>query len=206
MKHEAEQFPLLLDEKSVRNPESNEIWKRREVDVKRFWSKVKVGHSLQLKLGRILKKGEKALHTCDNPDCVNPNHIFLGSAKDNTQDMIKKGRNRPPHKLNPSIVRQIRDDYTNGGTLRSIGNRLRINYTTVAQIVKGKTWKSVGGPILAGTDMRKHRCGGWPTSSLEKLVCVICGKDFLRGKRRANATCSKRCGGIKGHQTRRLCA
>lgn len=38
--------------------------------------------------------GFRVCHSCDTPLCVNPDHLFLGTAKENTQDMIRKGRHR----------------------------------------------------------------------------------------------------------------
>ena len=50
--------------------------------------------SLGLARGKPLDRGECALHRCDNPCCVNPAHLFVGTIKDNVHDMLAKGRAR----------------------------------------------------------------------------------------------------------------
>jgi hypothetical protein len=74
-------------------------------------------HGVQL--GRARKTGPLVLHRCDNPACVNPEHLFLGDDQDNHRDMMAKGRKRTRYqrgeanliaKLTEDQVRAIRSD------------------------------------------------------------------------------------------------
>lgn len=76
------------------------------------------------------------LHRCDNPKCVNPSHLFLGSARDNSLDMVAKGRHGE-QKLTAMQAAAIRID-TRTGAL--IGAEYGISKSMVNQIKRGAAW------------------------------------------------------------------
>lgn len=117
--------------------------------------------SLQIKLKRTLQPGEWALHNCDNPPCVNPNHLSLGNAKKNTRDMIHKDRGSLLRhaKLDKEKVRTIRERYDKGEKLIHLSKEFKVNLVTISFAVKGITWKSAKGPIQKA-DMRTVRNSG----------------------------------------------
>lgn len=85
-------------------------------------------------------------HTCDNPSCVNPSHLFAGTAKENSDDKIKKGRFIPgrnhKHKwLTQEIVDSMRQDYENGMTQIEIVNKYGYSRTQVCRVVNRQIWK-----------------------------------------------------------------
>jgi hypothetical protein len=83
------------------------------------------------------------LHKCDNPPCVNPEHLFLGTPKDNIADMIAKGRARPFTKLSKENVISIRAGYSSGVSYRALAEKYRVSEANVRLVAKGKTWRHV---------------------------------------------------------------
>ena len=86
------------------------------------------------------------LHRCDNPPCVNPEHLWLGTAKDNLHDAIKKGRWKvgtcekgPNSRLTPDAVAHIRRREL---TAVEYGELYGVWHTTVQNIWLGRTWVS----------------------------------------------------------------
>lgn len=88
-------------------------------------------------------------HICDNPICVNPNHLFLGTLRDNAQDMIKKGRrhdtggeNNGHAKLTWRKVRAIRKRYIPYKiTQQKLAKEYGVTTSIISEVINGNTWK-----------------------------------------------------------------
>jgi hypothetical protein len=84
-----------------------------------------------------------ACHKCDNPPCCNPNHLFLGTAKDNHNDMVQKGRCKTVKILTDEIVFNIRLLHVEGLSNPSIAKKLNISRPTIWDVVNRRCWKHI---------------------------------------------------------------
>ena len=142
----------------------------------RFWSRVKRGDEDACWLwqgyvnrrgyGRLSHQGESSYahrvawelthdaippgmvvrHACDNPPCVNPAHLLLGSQADNMRDKKERGRSRgaPPgenHPKNKLTEEQVREIRVATGSCREIAIRYGVSKSTIVEIRAGLTWR-----------------------------------------------------------------
>ncbi len=97
-----------------------------------------------------IPRGACVLHRCDNPRCVNPEHLRLGTQADNLKDMRAKGRRvrqvnfdgskNPRSRLSREQALEIRKLATKG-CYRKLAERYGVNASTVQRIAAGKIWK-----------------------------------------------------------------
>lgn len=106
-------------------------------------------HKLAALLGGMeVPEGMYVCHTCDNPLCVRPEHLWIGSPKQNTQDAVLKGRMRrgstsPNAKLTEDIVKAIRAEYEAGETQVNLAIKYGLHQTNIGRVLRRKTWKHV---------------------------------------------------------------
>ena len=94
--------------------------------------------------------GFDVLHTCDNPACCNPAHLFVGDHSANMRDRETKGRHNAPFgsrhgraKLTEDDVREIRRLVANGTPQNALAARYGVTPQSVYALVHRKTWRHV---------------------------------------------------------------
>lgn len=109
-----------------------------------------MAHRVSYMLSRgAIPKGISVLHRCDNPGCVRPDHLFLGTQADNNADMLAKGRARggslagiinPKAKLTERQVRAIRRSSAMGIDL---ARKYGVTPANISDVRNGHTWRHV---------------------------------------------------------------
>lgn len=90
-------------------------------------------------------------HNCpggDNPGCVNPAHLWLGTYADNSADMARKGRSvvgsrSPNTRLTEYAVKEIRRRHANGASAAALGREFGVGKSTAHRIVHRKSWTHI---------------------------------------------------------------
>ena len=106
--------------------------------------------SYQIYVGEI-PEGYEICHKCDNPSCINPDHLFAGTRQDNIDDRERKHRNvvkigeeQPRAKLTKKDVKNARYEHAFlGATIKGLARRYGVCAKTMQRAINGETWKCV---------------------------------------------------------------
>jgi hypothetical protein len=119
-----------------------------QVIEKRLYKVSRVSASLWL--GFDITSPLQILHSCDNPPCFNPSHLFPGTQKDNMKDMCRKNRKVVAQgersggaKLTDSQVREIRKLRGEGNRTKDLADQFRVYQTAIDNIYARRTWKNL---------------------------------------------------------------
>lgn len=156
--HQYKRFEITFEEafwKHVSKGQPSECWEWQAKRLHgyghmRYRDKDYIAHrvSYELHKGTIPAK-MVVCHRCDNPSCVNPDHLFLGTHADNVADKIAKGRQ--PHgsavgssKLTEEQVILIRIEYNCARiTPQELADKYNVSRRTISDVLRRRTWKHI---------------------------------------------------------------
>jgi hypothetical protein len=113
-------------------------------------------------------------HTCDNPACVNPEHLVLGTQKENLKDMREKNRSlvgerNHQAKLKDFQISEIRSLYSSGKySQRDLAKQFDVHQTTIGDAINNKCWKHVNAKVSTPSSVDTVK-----TSSNTKSTMVL---------------------------------
>jgi hypothetical protein len=92
-------------------------------------------------------------HECDNPSCCNPEHLWLGTNRENTHDAMMKGRlssgvRHPKARLNEGLAAEILHRLSCGESMTDVARVLMVSTGAIQAITRGQTWKNVPRPKI----------------------------------------------------------
>ncbi len=109
--------------------------------------------SYEIATGVHLRQDQLVCHHCDNPRCVNPAHLFIGTHRDNSHDCWSKGRASPPPrrqgsknrsaKLDEGLIPEVFRLRSLGLTTYQIADVFGIGRSAICDVLKRKTWRHV---------------------------------------------------------------
>lgn len=115
----------------------------------RFRSEVKGAHRVSYELNNgPIPVGMHVMHSCDQPSCVNPDHLFVGTNRDNHLDKLRKQRQARGMMLHRSrmtheSVRRLRHLAVEGVTQKALAERFDLVQSSVWAIINRRSWKHI---------------------------------------------------------------
>src|SRR5690606_37742691 len=121
-------------------------------------------YSYEYFTGRGLKASEVVLHACDNPSCVNPSHLRVGTQRDNMLDKAIKERHGPQSILTARQVISLLRDYISGMPRKELARKYGLRESSLSSYTDGDAWRHLHGkhgcPTLEDLQAAKRRKPG----------------------------------------------